>query len=188
MSTSITFLRHGKTQATEDGVFCGSTDLPLSEKGEAEAFAAAETLRDERFDVIFYGVKKRVLQTTDIVLSKLRRIPPILLKSEQITETDFGLFEGLSARTIEKKYPDEWNAYLQNWTQYTFPEGDNVLDFYERCSRFIHDVLFEYENNRILIIAHKGFILACLSALISGDIEDVFTRDIGPAQTVTITV
>ncbi|MEG1991424.1 MAG: histidine phosphatase family protein, partial [Christensenella sp.] len=63
-----------------------------------------------------------------------------------------------------------------------------VEAFYERCERFIHDIVFEYENNRILIVAHKGFILACLSALLTGDMSDVFTRDIKNGEFITITV
>ncbi|MEG0702211.1 MAG: histidine phosphatase family protein, partial [Christensenella sp.] len=69
MSTSITFLRHASTDANEKGVFSGKTDLPLCNAGKAEAVKAAEALADEHFDVILYGIKKRVLQTTDYVLS-----------------------------------------------------------------------------------------------------------------------
>ena len=33
---SIYLIRHGKTEANEKRLYCGSTDLPLSEKGRAE--------------------------------------------------------------------------------------------------------------------------------------------------------
>lgn len=188
MSTSITFLRHAQTEANEKGVFSGKTDLPLSREGEACALKAAEALAEERFDVIFYGTAKRVLQTTDYVLSRLESVPKIILKSEEISETDFGLFEGLSAGEIEEKYPREWKRYMDDWQTFVFPEGESVTEFYERCVQFIHNVLFEYENNRILIVAHKGFILACWSALLTGDISDVFTRDIKNGEAVTLTV
>ncbi len=188
MSTSITFLRHAQTEANEKGVFSGKTDLPLSKTGEDNARKAAENLADERFDVVFYGTAKRVLQTADHVLSKLEVVPPIILKSEDISETDFGLFEGLNAAEIQEKYPADWQRYMQDWQTFVFPEGEGVEAFYERCSTFIHNVLFEYENNRILIVAHKGFILACVSALLTGDLTDVFTRDIQNGETITLTV
>lgn len=188
MSTSFTFLRHAQTEANEKGVFSGSTDLPLSREGEACARQAALELADEHFDAIFYGRAKRVLQTTDYVLSKLREVPKIILKSDRIRETNFGLFEGLSADEIEKKYPQEWKRYMEDWQTFVFPEGDGIEAYYEQCGQFIHDLLFEYENNRILVIAHKGFILACWSALLTGDISDVFTRDIKNGETITVTV
>ncbi|MEG0593772.1 MAG: histidine phosphatase family protein [Christensenella sp.] len=188
MSTSITFLRHASTDANEKGVFSGKTDLPLCNAGEAEAVKAAEALADEHFDVILYGIKKRVLQTTDYVLSQLLVLPKIILKSERITEMDFGLFEGMSADEIQKKYKKEWQQYMDDWQSFAFPNGESVEAFYERCERFIHDIVFEYENNRILIVAHKGFILACLSALLTGDMSDVFTRDIKNGEFITITV
>lgn len=188
MSTSITFLRHAQTEANEKGVFSGKTDLPLSKEGEARALQTAEELADERFDVVLYGTKRRVLQTTDYVLSKLESVPKIILKSEEIKETDFGLFEGLSADEIQQKYPEKWQRYLNDWQSFVFPEGESVTAFYEHCSQFIHNVLFEYENNRILIVAHKGFILACWSALLTGDISDLFTRDIQNGEVVSVTV
>ena len=188
MSTSFTFLPHAQTEANEKGVFSGSLDLPLSKEGEACAEKTAEKLEGEHFDAVFYGTAKRVLQTTDYVLSKLRDTPKIILKSEQIKETDFGLFEGLSAAEAQQKYPQEWQRYMQDWQTFVFPQGDGVEAYYERCGQFIHDILFEYENNRILIIAHKGFILACWSALLTGDIADVFTRSIENGEAVTVTV
>lgn len=188
MSTSITFLRHAQTEANEKGVFSGKTDLPISKAGEDCARKAAEKLADERFDVIFYGTAKRVLQTADHVLSKLEAVPPIILKSEDIREMNFGLFEGMSAAEIQENYPAEWQRYREDWQTFVFPEGEGVEAFYERCSGFIHNVLFEYENNRILIVAHKGFILACVSALLTGDPTDVFTRDIQNGETITLTV
>lgn len=188
MSTCFTFLRHAQTDANDKGVFSGMLDLPLNKRGEECAMQAAQALADERFDVIFYGTKKRVLQTTDYVLSQLKNVPQIILKSDQIIETDFGLFEGLSAEEIAKKYPQEWQRYMDDWLSFTFPQGDSVEAYYERCEKFIHDVLFEYEHNRILIVGHKGFILACVSALLTGDMTDVFTRDIENGGTITVTV
>ena len=188
MSTCFTFLRHAQTDANASGVFSGKTDLPLNEEGKECALAAAKALSEERFDVIFYGTMKRVLQTTDYVLSEMKRVPKIILKSDRIDETDFGRFEGLGADEIAKNYPDDWKRYMEDWQTFVFPGGDSVEEYYERCEKFIHDVLFEYENNRILIVAHKGFILACLSALLTGDMSDLFTRDIQNGEAVTVTV
>lgn len=188
MSTSITFLRHAQTSANEKGFFNGSLDEPLSPIGEESAQKMAQELSEERFDAIFYGKKKRVLQTTDYVLSQLKHIPPILLKTDEIKEINFGLFEGLTADEIEKKYPEEWKQYMENWQKYSFPQGESLELFYENCEKFIHNLVLEYENNRILIVAHKGFILACWSALLTGDPADVFTRDIKNAEYVTLTV
>lgn len=188
MSTSFTFLRHAQTEANEKGVFSGSIDLPLSKEGEACAEQTAFMLAEEHFDAVFYGTAKRVLQTTDYVLSKLQDVPKIILKSDEIRETNFGLFEGLSAGEIQEKYPQDWKRYMDDWQTFVFPGGDSVEAFYERCEQFIHNVLFEYENNRILIVAHKGFILACWSALLTRDLSDVFTRDIKNGEFVTITL
>ena len=188
MKTKITFLRHAQTDANKDGNFCGSLDLPLNETGKRQAAQAAALLGNTKFDVVLYGRARRVCETAEAVVAKLRQKPAAILQAEEIREMDFGIFEGLHYREVAKRYPEEWQKYMDDWRTYVFPQGDGVEAYYERCGQFIHDILFEYENNRILIIAHKGFILACWSALLTGDIADVFTRSIENGEAVTVTV
>lgn len=77
---------------------------------------------------------------------------------------------------------------MQDWQTFVFPQGDGVEAYYERCGQFIHDILFEYENNRILIIAHKGFILACWSACLPAILRMCLSRSIENGEAVTVTV
>ena len=53
---TIYLIRHGKTEANEKHLYCGSTDLPLSETGRAELEQLHYDLKNVRF--LSSGVKR----------------------------------------------------------------------------------------------------------------------------------
>ncbi len=188
MKTKITFLRHAQTDANKDGNFCGSLDLPLNETGKRQAAQAAALLGNTKFDVVLYGRGRRVCETAEAVVAKLRQKPAAILQAEEIREMDFGIFEGLHYREIAKRYPEEWQKYMDDWQIYVFPQGDGVAAYYNTCSRWVDGLIDKYGGKSILVVGHKGFILNCLSALLTHDGGDVLSRDIGNAETVSLEV
>lgn len=186
MKTSIIFLRHAQTDANIKEKLNGSLDLPLNDTGQKQAREAAEKLRGENFDVVIYGRARRVEQTAQAVLEHLKNKPETLFQADEIREMNFGVFEGMHYREIAEQYPDEWKKYMNDWQTYTFPQGDNISDYYISCRNWIDSVAEKYCKKKILIVGHKGFILNCVSALLTQDGSDVLKRDIGNAQTLTV--
>jgi len=155
----------------------GRSDPLLNQKGICEVREATRLLRGETFDLLLHGGKKRVRQTTELVLEEL--YCPLVQLDGRIGEMDFGLFEGLTAEEITVRYPQQWKEYMENWTNYTFPEGGNTLAFFLQCSEYIHGVLRDHPGAaKILIIAHKGFILCAYTALLHQNPDTVFDNDI----------
>ncbi|MEA5003722.1 MAG: histidine phosphatase family protein, partial [Christensenella sp.] len=149
---------------------------------------AAETLQNEKFDVVIYGKAKRVVGTAQAVFDILRKEPDTVVQTGEIREMDFGLFEGMHYREIVQQYPEQWQRYMDDWRTYAFPQGDSIAEYYSFCSEWIGGVVERYPGKDILIVGHKGFILNCLSALLTQDGGDVLSRDIGNAETVTLTL
>lgn len=188
MSINITFLRHGQTDSNKRGTFTGHMNPPLNEEGKKEVQQVAQLLKDDRFDAVVFGKTLRVMQTAQIVMEALESKPKIILQKEEITEINFGLWEGMTADEIEQKYPAEWKAYMNDWLGFVYPEGESTVAFAAKCNHFIKNIVLEYDNNNLLIIAHKGFVLACMVALTTGNLDDMFRIDIKNAQAITIRV
>ena len=172
MSTSITFLRHAQTDANTGGKFSGADDLPLNAEGEARALQTAEELAGERFDVILYGRAKRVLQTTDYLLSRLQAVPKIILKSDSIREMNFGLFEGLTADEIRQKYPNIVIIIAHSGRCYTPWHFERALDgMGEELRGYYFDTaaVAAPQNMawlRILVLSPGSMPLACSGTMI----------------------
>lgn len=188
MKTRITFLRHGTTQHNTEHIYSGVLDPPLDGAGEAMAENAAQLIKEDVFDVMLYGYMKRVEQTAQFALHAFNKKPELILQLPEIHELNFGVFEGLTREQIEALYPAEWAAYNADMINYVFPSGDSIRDFYRNCEDFSAQVLEEYAGKSVLIVAHKGFILACAAAMSGEGIGGMYTRDILHAHTLTLDI
>ncbi|CAN0597582.1 unnamed protein product, partial [Ectocarpus sp. 12 AP-2014] len=70
----------------------GTSDVPLTEKGEHEALLAGRALRKEgfEFDVVFASVLKRVLKTEHIVMDELDQLWVPEIKDYRLNERHYG--------------------------------------------------------------------------------------------------
>ena len=60
---TIYLIRHGKTEANEKHLYCGSTDLPLSEAGKEELCKLMDTVGISR-DLADFGVDSETARQT----------------------------------------------------------------------------------------------------------------------------
>ena len=92
---SIYLIRHGKTVANEQHLYCGSTDLPLSDGGREELHSMHYDITPERF--VTSGMKR-----TDETLRILFGNVPFSVDS-RFREVDFGAFEMKSYEMLKEK-------------------------------------------------------------------------------------
>lgn len=176
--TSITFIRHGETEANRLNRFAGRTDLSLNETGIRQAREVAEKLRGESFDAVFCGNTKRVRETFDLIREAIVFPADKLQYTDDIREVDFGEWENMSAADIELRYAQNWQAYMDGWADYTFPGGGGNRAYFAHCGNFIQELAEKYTGCKIAVFGHKGFILACVCALRGMPIERLFETDI----------
>lgn len=174
--TKIAFIRHGETDSNRERLFAGKKDMELNANGIWQAIETAEKLKSYRFDAAYCGNAKRVRQTYEI-LSRRIDLGSVYFMDE-IREIGFGDWEGLSMEEIETQYPGEWNAYMESWTEFAFPNGEDIREYFDSCGNFIRKLVEGNSGKTIAIIGHKGFILACACYLRALPLEKMFDTDI----------
>lgn len=174
--TEVVLVRHGATQENLDQRYCGRLDPPLTPEAANEVRRTAGLLSGWESTHVYCSEALRARQTADIIAPG-RNV--IYLRA--LREMDFGKFEGLSANEIQSCMPDAWQAYMDDYSHFTFPDGDNVKDYLTNSYKTIKAIIREADGGRILIVAHKGFILSALSHLLHGDSDHIFCYDIRPA-------
>ncbi len=91
---SLYLSRHGETAWSLSGQHTGLTDLPLTERGEANARALGERLRGMRFGLVLTSPLQRAKRTCEIAgFGAVARDEPDLV------ESNYGAYEG--KRTVE---------------------------------------------------------------------------------------
>lgn len=150
----IYLIRHGKTPANEAHLYCGSTDLDLSEGGMA-------ALRGIRYDIsadryITSGMK-RTEQTLALLFG-----PVPFTREPELREVDFGVFEMKSYQQL-KDDPDYQRWLTGDNEKNTPPGGESGDDMTRRVLRAYARIAALPGDT--VIVTHGGVIAAILTAL-----------------------
>ena len=147
---SIYLIRHGKTRANEDHLYCGSTDLPLSPAGLAE-------LGELRYDIHPARFVTSGMRRTDETLKALFGNVPFTVDA-RFREVDFGSFE-MKSYDMLKDDP----AY-QTWI--TGDNEGNVPPQGESGVQMTRRVLAAFSElpDGTALICHGGVIAAIMAA------------------------
>ena len=143
----ILLTRHGQTQWNVLGKVQGKADIELNENGILQAEETGEILKNENIELIICSPLKRAKQTAEII-NKNRNVP--IIYDEDIIERDFGEFEGVNKKDFD--FEGYW-SYKQN-KQYQ--KAENIRVFFARVYKFLDKIKVEYNDKRILIVAHGG--------------------------------
>ena len=147
----IYLIRHGNTEANEKHLYCGSTDLSLSEEGKAQLHHIRYEIQNVRF--VTSGMK-RTDETLRILFGDVcYEVDP------RFREIDFGIFEMYSYE--ELKAMPEYQAWLTGDNEANIPpEGESGLRMKARVLE-----AFEQIQEDTCIITHGGVIAAIMEHL-----------------------
>ncbi len=105
----LVLLRHGESIWNKENRFTGWTDVPLSERGLAEARQAGRILKEKGFvfDIAFTSLLTRAIRTLFLVLADLGLLWIPVSKSWRLNERHYGALQGLDKREAARKYGSE---------------------------------------------------------------------------------
>ena len=148
---TIYLIRHGKTKANEKHLYCGSTDLPLSDAGKEELRSVHYDIKNVRF--ISSGMK-RTNETLHILFGDVPyEVDP------RFREVDFGIFEMHSYE--ELKDTPEYQAWLTGDNVANIPpQGESGLQMKERVLAAFSEI-----KENTCIFTHGGVIAAIMENL-----------------------
>ncbi len=118
MPSTLVIVRHGESTWNQENLFTGWHDVPLSERGAAEATAAGTTLAAEGlwFDIVHTSVLTRATQTADLVLAALGQPWLPVQRSWRLNERHYGALQGLDKRATSERYgPEQTHVWRRSY-------------------------------------------------------------------------
>ena len=148
---TIYLIRHGKTSANEKHLYCGSTDLPLSDAGKEELCSVHYDIKNVRF--ITSGMK-RTNETLRVLFGDVPyKIDP------RFREVDFGIFEMQSF--VQLKDSPEYQIWLTGDNDANIPpQGESGMQMKARVLAAFSEI-----KEDTCIITHGGVIAAIMENL-----------------------
>ena len=121
--------RHGETAWTITGQHTGLTDLPLTERGEANARRLGARLGGIHFARVFTSPLKRAMRTCE-----LAGFVQAAELDQDLVEWNYGKYEGLHRIDILRERPD-WQLFRDGC-----PEGESPHQVAERADRVVERI------------------------------------------------
>ncbi len=163
MRMNIYFLRHGKTVSA--GTYTGSTDVPLSADGIDQIVSISLYLREIEFDFVFCSTLGRCRKSFELL-----DIPVQCSFDAALKEINFGRWEQRSFNDIYREDQKNMERWFQLKEKFTFPEGDNILEFSTRIKDWFEKLKIEGYKS-VLVVSHAGVIKHAVTHLLGLDIN-----------------
>ncbi|MDR1118417.1 MAG: phosphoglyceromutase [Bifidobacteriaceae bacterium] len=109
MVYKLVLLRHGESEWNAKNLFTGWVDVPLSEKGRAEARRGGELLTSAGIlpDVLHTSLLRRAITTANLALDAADRHWIPVRRSWRLNERHYGALQGKNKAQIREEYGEE---------------------------------------------------------------------------------
>ncbi len=161
----LLLVRHGETDWNREGRFQGQIDIPLNERGLAQAEAAREFLAAVPIQRAWSSVMARPRRTAEVILEAHPSVE--LATTEGLVEIGHGLWEG----RLEREIAAEWPELLADWKAaphtVQMPEGETIHEVWERSlASWLSIAASLREGETGLVVAHDAVNKTILCSLL----------------------
>ncbi|MER7764969.1 bifunctional RNase H/acid phosphatase [Streptomyces sp. NPDC097619] len=184
LGTPATFvlLRHGETALTPQKRFSGSggTDPELSPVGLRQAEGAARALAARgTVEAVVSSPLLRCRQTAQAVADRLGL--PVTV-DEELRETDFGAWEGLSFAEVRDRYPADLDAWLASPDAAPTGGGESFAAVAVRVAAARDRLLAAHRGRTVLLVSHVTPVKTLVRLALGAPPESLFRMELSAAS------
>lgn len=153
----IYLIRHGETESNRQGIFRGRLDIPLSEKGKAQARDLRAYFEELTVDEVYSSPLQRAVETAQIAFPKHTAIA-----EPRLDNLDLGEWSGKSKAAIKDNFPGKWEAWTTRPESIRFPGGEELADVYRRVGKFWEKVM-AMDSLSVAAVSHRSVVKVMLA-------------------------
>jgi probable phosphoglycerate mutase len=179
--TRLVLVRHAVTAHTGPLLSGRMPEIDLSEKGRAQAEAAAERLSVLPVAAVYASPIERTTQTAQLI-AKLHGLPVRAL--DGVIEADYGEWTG--GKIVDLAKTEEWKVVQVAPSRARFPGGETIRAMQARTVAALDDVVAAHPHETVVVVSHADPIKSAI-AHYTGMHLDLFQRvHVGPASATII--
>jgi ribonuclease H / adenosylcobalamin/alpha-ribazole phosphatase len=149
--TTTLLLRHGQTPLSIERRYAGRGDAPLTEIGLQQAAAAAARLAARGgIDAVVTSPLSRARATAEAVAEATGAA---LMVDDDLVETDFGAWEGLTFAEVMARWPEEMAAWTDS-PDAVPPGGESLAAAARRALAALDRMLEQYPHATLVVVSH----------------------------------
>jgi probable phosphoglycerate mutase len=164
--TILTLIRHGETPANLEGLWHGSIDTPLTERGLRQASRVAQYIAKTHADArALYASDLQRAHETARAIGEAVGLP--LRLDPSLREYDLGRWEGKSYKELHEEHK-LWH-HMKRDPEFAPHGGESPRQVTDRFTEALRKIATAHPGERVLVVAHGGVLAMALGALLDGD-------------------
>jgi len=164
MSGTLVLVRHGQSDWNLKNLFTGWKDVPLTDKGVAEARAAGQRLKAKglKFDLCFTSALSRAQNTLKLILEELGQTGLPETRDQALNERHYGDLTGLNKDDARKKFGEEQVHIWRRSFDVPPPGGESLKDTLARSLPYYMHMIQPHvlDGKTVLVAAHGNSLRA----------------------------
>jgi broad specificity phosphatase PhoE/ribonuclease HI len=149
--TRLLLLRHGQTELSRQRRYSGRGNPELTETGRRQAADAARYLSGKGGIAAVVSSPLRRAHDTAKAAADALRLP--VQVDDDLIETDFGDWEGLTFAEAAERHPDLHRRWLRD-TSLSAPGGESFDDVADRVERVRDRIVADHGPGTVLVVSH----------------------------------
>jgi broad specificity phosphatase PhoE len=167
--TELLLVRHGETVWHAENRYAGSSDVPLTDEGVAQAARLGEWARTAGLTALWCSPASRAMRTAEPVSETTGLVPEV---DPRLRELDFGKGEGRTVAEMAAEIPDALEAFRHDPVAAHLPGGEDPRAAVERVLACFDDIAAAEPAGRVLVVAHTTLLRLVLCHLLGIPLRD----------------
>jgi broad specificity phosphatase PhoE len=160
----LILVRHGETAHNAERVTLGREDVPLNERGRAQAQAVARALAaNQRFGEIAAVYSSPLVRARDTAAAIAGCLGLAVRIEERLIEMDVGELEGHGYGELRERHPDFLRVWMsEDLADAVMPGGESLRQVQERAWPAVESLLERHADGTVVAVSHNFVILTLL--------------------------
>ncbi len=162
----LTLVRHGETSANLAGVWHGSMDAPLTDRGREQALRVARFLHGRHADAsaVYTSPLLRARDTAQAIAESLGLEARV---EHGLVEYHLGSWEGKTYRELHETHK-LWDEMRRD-PDFAPHGGESPRQVTERITAALRRIGEDHPGERVIVVTHGGALSMALAAILDGD-------------------
>lgn len=174
MSTRVYLMRHGEVANSGEKRYNGHIDVDITLRGVEQMHRLAGLLAEKNVAAIYSSDLIRSTKGAEIIA---RQAGVTSVPLRELRERSVGVWEGLTAKEIEERFPGEYAVWRADLLNYRPQGGECLTDVKDRVLPVFKRLVASHPDQEIAMLLHGGVNRVILADALGMDMLNLFRID-----------
>lgn len=160
----LILVRHTQSTWNAEGLWTGTRDVHLTDKGFEDARLLGDIIKDFHIDHAYASEQIRTMETLSSLLGTMRQMTVPITRDKALNERDYGEYTGKNKHDMKALLGEELFEKVRRGYDVFVPHGETLKMVYERVVPYYKDIVLPriVRGENVLIVSHGNALRALI--------------------------